>query len=72
MSPHDCMQYPQDTLASDWGPFWAFTREVVFDLLSGLKGCFPQSPTPGARMDGCQWSRWVYDMLWTLHQLIRM
>lgn len=75
MSPHHCVQYPPNTSASDWEPFWASTRETVFDLLLGLKDCFPRELTgPAAEgpMTGIQWSAWVHDVLWTLHQLIRM
>lgn len=75
MSPEDCLQYPQDTSASNWPAFWPSTRETVFTVLSGLKVCSPYGTVQQAgiaAMDPTRWSLWVQDVLWTLRQLIRM
>ena len=74
--PHQCLQYPGDTAAHEWDSFWNSTRRTVFNMLTGLKQCFPQerlkNPTSLGPMDNAQWSAWVRDVLWALHQLIRM
>ena len=76
MFPHQCLQYPANTAANEWGSFWNSTRQIVFNMLSGLKQCFPQerprNQTFLGPMDNAQWYSWVRDVLWTLHQLIRM
>ncbi|KAI1782720.1 hypothetical protein LXA43DRAFT_1068339 [Ganoderma leucocontextum] len=75
MRPQDCLQYPQDTSASDWPSFWPSTRKTVFTVLSGLKVCSPYGTIEEAgvvAMDPCRWSLWIQDVLWTLRQLIRI
>lgn len=76
MFPHECLQYPGNTAAYEWDTFWKSTREIVFNIMSGLKHSCPQERQTGQTfagpMDNAQWFSWVRDVLWVLHQLMQM